>query len=222
MRKRRFNIRRFIIKLFLCAVYIVLITILLVSSFNLFLDSKQVLPLDSVESTDQYCYVNINKMSEKFAYYENKNIGLHFVIQEEDTGEWHTYVIAIDEDKINDYKSIIDYSSGNNNVEPKTITAYGYPTIMDDELKEIVIKNIKNFIPENSGVEITKDNIEKYLTNSYLDTTKEKIDSFNTILFIRLLSLFIVIALFLFTIFDKDRIVDNIDDTVKRIDNKRN
>ena len=63
---------------------------------------------DEVESVEDYTYITIHKMSEKFAYYEETNIGLHFVIEKEVTGQWRTYIIAIDENKYNEYKEIID------------------------------------------------------------------------------------------------------------------
>ena len=101
-KKKEVKVRRFAIKLVLCMVYLVIITILLVSSFRIFKEKKLISPWDEVHSTDDYSYVQISKMSEKFAYYENENIGLHFIIEEKETGEWHTYVIAIDEDKYDD------------------------------------------------------------------------------------------------------------------------
>ena len=58
-------------------------------------------------------------------------------------------------------------------------------------------------------MEITEENFETYLTNSYLNTTKEKEDYFSTILFITLILLFIMLALFIFTIFDKDKLIYN-------------
>ena len=45
-------------------------------------------------------------MSEKFAYYEEENIGIHFVIETEETGEWRTYLIAINESDYDRYKDI--------------------------------------------------------------------------------------------------------------------
>ena len=108
--KKKIKLRRFTIKLILCMIYLVVITILLVGAYKLFLQKKVISPWDEVHSIDEYSYVKISKMSEKFAYYENENIGLHFIIEEKDTGEWHTYVIAINEDKYNDFKDIIDYS----------------------------------------------------------------------------------------------------------------
>ena len=42
-------------------------------------------------------------MSEMFAYYEEENIGIHFVIEKEDTGVWHTYLIAINEDDYDEF-----------------------------------------------------------------------------------------------------------------------
>ena len=60
-----------------------------------------------------------------------------------------------------------------------------------DDLKDLAIKNVSNFVPAENEVVITKDNFETYLTNSYLNTTKEKVDRFSTTLFITLILLVI-------------------------------
>lgn len=215
-KKEKINPRRLIIKLLLCIVYLIIITILLVGSYRLFLEKKVISPWEEVNSTEEYSYVQISRMSEKFAYYENENIGLHFIIEEKETGEWHTYVIAINEDKYNDFKDIIDYSYERTDKEPEPVVVYGYPTIMTEDLKQMILNNIKNFLPADSGVTITRENMDVYLTNSYLDTTKEHEEYFSIVLFTTLLLLFIMIALFIFTIFDRDRIVDNIESKVER------
>ena len=54
--------------------------------------------------------------------------------------------------------------------------------MIDDELKQLAIKNIKNFVPAENEVVITKDNFNTYLTNSYLDTTIPQRDEFSFIL----------------------------------------
>lgn len=216
-KKKKINTRRFAIKLILCMIYLVIITILSVGSYRLFLEKKAISPWEEVHSTEDYSYVEISKMSEKFAYYENENIGLHFIIEEKDTGEWHTYVIAINEDDYNKYKDIIDYSYSRIDTPPEPIVVYGYPTIMTEDLKEMILHNISNFLPADSEVTITKENLDVYLTNSYLDTTKEQKEYFSFILFSTLLLLFIMIALLIFTIFDKDKIVDNIEEKAGKI-----
>lgn len=216
-KQEKVNTRRLVIKLVLCMIYLVIITILLVGSYRLFLEKKMISPWDEVHSTEEYSYVEISRMSEKFAYYENENIGLHFVIEEKDTGEWHTYVIAIDEDKYNDFKDIIDYSYERTEKVPEPVVVYGYPTIMTDDLKEMIVNNISNFLPADSEVKITRENLDVYLTNSYLDTTKKQKEYFSFILFTTLLLLFIMIALFIFTIFDRDRIVDNLEEKAEKL-----
>ncbi len=215
------NVRRLTIKFLLSNIYLLIITILLVGSYQLYSQKNTIVPMDKVLSVDEYSYIEISKMSEKFAYYENENIGLHFVIEEEDTGEWHTYVIAIDEDEYDKYKEIVDYSYNKTTTIPNKIVVYGYPTVMNSDLKEMIINNINNFISSDSGVEITNENLEQYLTNCYLDTTKEKKDEFNILLFISLLLMFVMIVLFIFTIFDKDKIVDNINEKVDELQNKK-
>lgn len=215
-KSKRVNTKRLAIKLILCTVYLFIITILLVGAYQMFIQRKVILPMDEVKSQEEYSYIEISRMSEKFAYYENENIGLHFVIEEKDTGEWHTYVIAIDEAKYNDYKDIIDYSYERTDQEPAHKVVYGYPSIMTDDLKGMILHNIKNFLPADSGIEITQDNIEDYLTNSYLDTTKEKKEYFDILLFSTLLLLFIMVSLLIFTIFDRDKIVNNIDEVTNK------
>ena len=200
--------KKLTIKLILCIVYLIVITILFVSSYQLFQSKYNAKPWGEVESVEEYSYINVSRMSEKFAYYEEENIGIHFVIEKEETGLWHTYLIAIDEDEYDKYKDIIDYTYERTDKEPKPLKVYGYPEIIKSDLKFLAIKNIINFVPADNEVAITEDNFETYLTNSYLDTTKEKQDYFSIILFITLILLFIMIALFLFTIFDKNKVIN--------------
>jgi hypothetical protein len=169
-------------------------------------------PWSEVESVEQYSYVEIYRMSEKFAYYEEENIGIHFIIEMSDTGEWRTYLIAIDEDNYAKYKDIIDYSYERTDKMPKPKKVYGYPVITTDDIKNLAIKNIENFVPAENEVVISEENYETYLTNSYLDTTKERVDVFSYYLFAVLLILGAVIFLLFLTIFNKDRLVDKVDE----------
>lgn len=221
-KKRIINESRLAIKMIMCIVYLIVITILFVCSYRMYEEKNNIVSWSDVENVEDYTYMTIYRMSEKFAYYEDANIGIHFIIEKEDTGQWHTYLIAIDEDDYNDYKKIIDYSYERIDQEPKPQKVYGYPVIASDEIKELAIKNIANFVPAENEVKITKDNYEAYLTNSYLDTTRSKEDHFSAMLFIILLLLFITIALLIATIFNKDKIVDKVDNTLdKEIDRAR-
>lgn len=215
-KKSNDNEKRLAVKLALCIIYLIIITILFVCSYNLFNEENKILSWSEVENVEDYTYMEISKMSEKFAYYKEANIGIHFVIEKEDTGQWHTYLIAIDESKYDKYKEIIDYTYERTDKQPKPMKIYGYPVNTTDELKNLAIKNIKNFVPASNEVKITKENYEDYLTNSYLDTTKEKRDSFNILLFITLILLVVVILLFIITLLDRDKIVDNIDEKIEK------
>jgi hypothetical protein len=177
----------------------------------MFQEKNKIIPWSEVEKTEDYSYITINKMSEKFAYFKEDNIGIHFVIENEEDGQWHTYLIAIDENTYDDYKQIIDYSYERTDIEPDPIKVYGYPRITSPELRNMAIKNITNFLPAENEVVITEENYEAYLTNSYLDTTRERVEKFNIMLFILLLLMFMVIALLITTILGRDRIVDKVD-----------
>lgn len=192
-------------KLVRCIVYLIIITILFAFSYHLLQENNKIVPWSEVESVDDYTYIDIYKMSEKFAYYKDTNVGIHFVIEKEDTGLWHTYLVAINEDDYDKYKSIIDYTYERTKEEPKVIRAYGYPVIVDEKIKNLAIKNIPSFVPSENEVTITKDNYNVYLTNSYLDTTKAEKSRINILLYLTLASLVIVILLFIDTILYKGK-----------------
>lgn len=203
--KRKYNKEQLItFKLFFSIVFLVIITILFVCTYKLYKDHNTLVPWSEVESVDDYTYIEVSKMSEKFAYYKDTNVGIHFVIEKEDTGLWHTYLIAINENDYEKYKNIIDYTYERIKEEPKPIKVYGYPVIVDDKLKDLAIKNIPNFVPSENEVTITKDNYNDYLTNSYLDTTKPQRNKISLELAIVSILLFIVILLFINTLLLKN------------------
>lgn len=212
--------RKLLIKLLICSIYLVIITILFVCSYRLFQEKKEILPFREIESVEEYSYIDISKMSEKFAYYKDTNVGIHFVIEEEDTGLWHTYLIAINENDYDRYKNVIDYTYERIKEKPPKVRVYGYPVIIDNKIKELAIKNIPNFVPKENEVKITNENYEKYLTNSYLDTTKKHEDNLSVLLLISLMLLFIMIALLIITIFDNGKTVDNIDKRILKAKKK--
>ena len=210
-KKKKVDEKRLGIKMLLCLAYLIIITILFVGAYKMFEEKSEILSYSEVHSVKDYSYIEVSKMSEKFAYYEDTNIGIHFVIEKEETGIWHTYLIAINEMDYDRYKSIIDYTYERTEEVPKPMKVYGYPTIIDDNIKNLAIKNIGNFVPAENEVQITAENYETYLTNCYLDTTMKQKDEFSISLCITLLLLFTVVGLLIITIFDRDKIVDNID-----------
>lgn len=219
-KKKKNNEKKIAIKLILSLVYIIAITVLSVSAYQIFKEKQVIKPWEKITDVNEYSYIEVSKMSEKFAYYSTNKKSIHFVIEKEETGQWHTYLIAINDSDYSKFKDIIDYTYERTEEEPEPVKVYGYPVIINDELKDLAIKNLPNFIPAENEVIITKDNFDQYLTNSYLDTTLSREDTFSVPLFIILLMIFIMICLFLFTIFGKDKIVNDVDDIVEDIKNK--
>ena len=199
--------KRLIFKTFICLIYLIVITILVVCIYQLYHEKEKILPWSSADSVEDYTYITISKMSEKFAYYENSKKEIHFVIEEEDTGQWHTYLVAIDEDDYSKYKDIIDYTYERTTEVPEPVKVYGYPVVIDDELKQLAIQNITNFVPAENEVVITNDNFNTYLTNSYLDTTLPRQEKFSFVLFLVIVILIIVVLMFILTILDQDKVV---------------
>ena len=208
-------------KILLCSLYFIIMTILFVAAYTVFKDKNSIKSFSKVDSTNNYSYINISRMSEKFAYYEKANIGIHFVIETEDTGKWHMYLIAINENDIYKYKDIINYTYNVKGTEPKKIKVYGYPTLISDQLKTMAIKHINDFLPSENEVTITKENFEEYLSNCYLDTTIAQKNNFSIVLFIILFLIFVMICLTVYTISDNNRIVKRISKVIKKVKRKK-
>ena len=212
--------KRIAIKLSLCIVYLIAITILAVCAYRIYEDKVKVVPWEEVTTSDEYSYIVVSKMSEKFAYYSTNKKSIHFVIEKEKTGQWHAYLIAIEDSDYSKFKDIIDYTYDRTDKLPEPKKVFGYPVLINDELKQLALDNINNFLPADNEVEITADNFESYLTNSYLDTTIAKEDNFNIPLFAVLMTLVIIIVLFIITICDRDHIADDLDDILIEIRKK--
>ena len=214
--------KRLAIKIILCSAYLIVITILSVCSYKIYTEKQAVKSWSEVSSPEEYAYIKVSKMSEKFAYYSTSKKSIHFVIEQEETGAWYTYLIAIKDSDYSKFEDIIDYTYERTDKVPKPVKVYGYPVVINDELKQLAIKNVVNFLPVENEIVITEENFNEYLTNSYLDTTIEREEDFSSVLFISLLMLFIMIILFFITIFDKEKIKINhdFDDIVTEIKNK--
>ena len=208
------------IKLLLCLLYLIVITILFVASYSIYKSNNNIISFNKVKKTNDYSYIKASYMSDKFAYYKESNIGIHYVKEIEETGKWHIYIVAINEDNISKYQKLIDYSNGKIKEEVKPIKLYGYPVLTNDKLKELTIKHINEVLPKENEVVINNDNYNYYLTNCYLDTTQVKSEDFNPILFISLLLILIMIFLMIYTFSDNNKIVKRIDHYIERYKKK--
>lgn len=201
--KNRVNLKSVLIKLFFCLLYMFVIVVLIYSSYSIFKDEDKIVSWKNVEKTNQYAYLEITQMSEAFAQINNKQI--HLVMEKESTGAWHTYLIAIKKEDYNKYKSIIDFTYERTTESPKPIKVYGYPKEIPTNVKALAIKNITKFVPIENQVVINEDNFEKYLTNTYLDTTMEKTHPFNYYVLSLLIMSFIMFIIIIYTIIEKDK-----------------
>lgn len=215
MRKKKKSKKRLLIKFILSSIYLLIIFVLCYSSFQLYREEEKIVAWKDVETTDQYSYLEISEMSEAFAEIPEENKQIHFVIEKLDSGEWYTYLVAIKKEDYNKYKHMIDYSYDRTEVVPDKIKIYGYPIKINDNIKDLAIKNIKNFVPIENEVVLTNENFEQYLTNTYLDTTLEKTHEFNYFVMILLFVALGLFILLIFTVFDKDKIVDEVDHIIE-------
>ena len=109
----------------------------------------------------------------------------------------------------------------------------GYGTlqycIIDDEIcqnasKQEIIRRYYNAldkladdIPAENEVQITSENYDDYLTNSYLDTTLSQKEEFSLPLTITYILLIIIVILLIITVFDKGKIIEQVEHKSKKI-----
>lgn len=207
---------RFIIKIILCLTYLLIGFILVFCAYELYENDQKIISWAEVENTKQYSYIEISQMSEAFAVIKKDQKQIHFVIEQERDKSWHTYLVAIKKSDYEKYRSIIDYTYERTKEKPKSLKIYGYPVKISNNIKLLAIKNIKNFVPIENQVVLTKNNFEKYLTDTYLDTTQPKNHNLNYIIITLLLMTFVLFILIIFTILDKDKIVDEVDSLLEK------
>lgn len=190
------------VKILLCLIYLIVIAILLVAAYKIYQSDKKEVSWDRVTSTKDYTYLEISKMSEAFAKID-KNKEIHFIIVEDKDEVYRSYLIAINKKDRKKYQSIIDYSYGKTEEKPKEIKVYGYPRVINKELKKLTLENYQKFIPNDNSIELTTKNFNKYFTNTYLDTTLKKSNSINIEVVILLIVVVILLILLLLTIIDR-------------------
>lgn len=199
------------IKLLLTILYLIIIFILFVSAFSIYKEDNKIVNFNNVKTTEEYSYIKIDRLSSKFAYYSDKKIGMYFAKAKENTGSWHAYIVAISDSDIDKYKDLMK----KDNVRQRKL--YGYPILINDELKTIALNHINDFLPVENEVKITKDNFTSYLTNCYLDTTTSYNKPFSYPLFLVMLVLLTVVFLMIYTLSENNKIVKSISKRINKI-----
>ena len=210
---------RIIIKIILSIIYLLVSATLVYTSYRMFVEDNKDYRWKDVDSTKRYSYIKISQMSEAFAKVKDGNKQFHFVIEKEKNGNWHTYIIAISKKDLNKYQKLIDYTYELTDEKPEDIKVYGYPRKIKKAMKKLAIKNITNFVPVENKVVLTEKNFDKYLTNTYLDTTIAKSHETNYMIVTLLTMALILIILIIYTIFDRVKLVDDVENAVNKENN---
>ena len=206
-------------KIFFCIVYLLVMGILFFSAYKLYMSDKKEVAWDKVISTTNKTSLTISKMSEAFAKIDNKQI--HFVIVEDKNKVYRSYLIAISKKNYKKYKPIIDYSYERTKEKQKPLIVKGYPQIISNKLKELTLKNYKNFLPNDNKVKLNEKNFDKYMTNTYLDTTIKKVEKTNYIVITLLVLIVLLFILLLLTLIDRDMIVNKASKALEKEQKKK-
>ncbi|MBQ3468716.1 MAG: hypothetical protein IJH18_01485, partial [Bacilli bacterium] len=119
------------------------------------------------------------------------------------------------------YKPIIDYSYERTKEKQKPLIVKGYPQIISNKLKELTLKNYKNFLPNDNKVKLNEKNFDKYMTNTYLDTTIKKVEKTNYIVITLLVLIVLLFILLLLTLIDRDMIVNKASKALEKEQKKK-
>ena len=224
MNKKESKKYRTLIKIIVCIIHIVVIAILGFCSFEVYQKGDAPRNFSEIKKENKYVYLDISEMSDTIAKIDKGKKKVHIVIEKTNSGKWYTYLIAIKTKDEKKYKSLIDYSETETNKVPKKVRVYGYTKKINNDIKNKVIKNSTTLSTKKEGNIITKKNFEKYLTNLYLDTTIKKHHEFNYVMLILMLMLVILTVTLILVIFDKDKLVDEVDkiteESIKKISKK--
>ncbi len=171
---KKLKLKRSVITILVTIIFIIFSILLFISSYYVYKSSRK---FSKYNGNKQYSYVIIKKISKPIAEYNKGKF--YFITDNRDK----IFVYYIKDNSINKFKI-------NNKI-------YGLPRKYDNNLRDIVIKDINKELSYDKKININKDNYKNYVTSYYLDNSVLIVHKFNYIVFILLL-LFI---LFLFISF---------------------
>ncbi len=194
-RKLKLKLKKNILnKIVIFIIFICVLIAMFLITFYVYCNSREI---DSYNKNKiDYSYIEIYKMSDSFAVIDNKE--LHFVIDKHN----NIYIIAIYKSDIDKYKAIIDYSYGRIK-KSKSIKVYGLPIKQNNEIKDLVIKYVNNFLSYGEKIPITLENYNEYIPDTFLDTTVSYYYKFNYVVFLLFLIFGIIFLIFIKVMFFK-------------------
>lgn len=195
MKQRKRKLKRSIIKkFFIFLIFTVILCFLFYMTYYIYMEMRAISKYN--KKVQEYSYLEIEKMSDKFAEIENKEF--HFVRDKYNV----IYIISIDNNKLDKYENMIEYTYGKRE-KVDSIKLYGLPVRVSQELKQLIINNINKFLSFNEQMDITVENYEEYLPITFLDTTIKEQYKFNYVVFLLFLIFSILFLLLIKLLFFK-------------------
>lgn len=185
MIKKKLKLKKKVFYLLLVFMSFFLLFLLFYATYFIYMKSQKVGYYQ--KNNTNYSFLIISEMSDAFAEVGQKEF--HFVKDLES----HVYIVAISKDEKKKYQGIIDYTYGKSN-HKEQIKVYGYPILENEQIHRLIIKYINKFLPYEEHLDISEENYSNYFFNTYLDTTIQKMDQFNIIVFL----LFLLFILFFY------------------------
>lgn len=195
MKQKKLKLKKSIIKkFFISIIFIIVLCFLFYMTYYIYMDTRTISKYN--KKINEYSYLEIEKMSDKFAEIDNKEF--HFVRDKYNA----IYIIAINNKTLDKYKDMIEYTYGKKE-KVNSIKLYGLPVKISKDLKQLVINNINKFLTFKEQIDITLENYEEYLPITFLDTTIKENYKFNYVVFLLFLIFGIIFLLLIKILFFK-------------------
>lgn len=170
--KKKLKLKNSVITILVVILFLFISFILFSAAYFIYKNNREV---SYYNGDKNYSYIEVSSISNPIA--ESKGGKFYFVTDKDDK----IYVVFISDKKIKKIKN-------------KT-RIYGYPTVIDDDLRNIIIKDINKNLSYDKRLDINDKNYKDYVTGYFLDSTVNAKYKFNYIVFILLILFYTFIIL---------------------------
>ena len=130
----------------------------------------------SLEHAGAYSYLDIQYLSYPIASYVSNED--HQICLAEDM-EGYPYIVCLDETQLESYQELLDYTYGDSGEDPGLLRLYGYPQVIQEELKDYIVEYGNQFWDSSF---LTRENVSEYFGSYFLDTTQTEAEQRNWVM----------------------------------------
>ncbi len=167
--KKKLKLKKKVITFLVALMFLIISFIMFHFAYYIYYNSRKI---NYYNGKQEYSYITPTYITKPIAEYKD---GKFYLVTDKNNS---IFCVYIKNKKIN-------------KIEKNKKNIYGYPVEIDDNLKNIIIKDYNKTLSLDEKVNINEKNYYKYTTKYYLDSSVNTVYKFNYIVFILML-LFII------------------------------